>query len=225
MSRYLVYFHPGDPVPDRMKYVDDATAAPDANDDAATLGVTVGSILIDQTAGRIYMCRDASTAAAVWTELTGVGGDSASIHTASASGAHDIDRADGATHKLTLTGNVIFTLSGASATERTDWALEIAVGTYTITWPTISWTGGSAPSPDAGSTAHIALWTTDGGTTIYGAHLAGSGASLPAGIEGDLLRNDGTDWVATTLRPQPMLDSAGGVQTDSAGHVAMHEVA
>jgi hypothetical protein len=73
VARYLVYYHPGDPVPDRMKYVDDATGAPDANDDAATLGVTVGSLWVDTTAPAVYACADAATGAAVWVELSGGG--------------------------------------------------------------------------------------------------------------------------------------------------------
>jgi hypothetical protein len=73
MARYIVYFHPGDPVPDRIKYVDDATTAPDANDDAATLGVTVGSLWIDTVAEAVYVCIDATTAAAVWVEVSGGG--------------------------------------------------------------------------------------------------------------------------------------------------------
>lgn len=73
MSRYLVYFHPGDPVPDRLKYVDDATAAPDVTDDGATLGVTLGSLWIDTVAPAVYVCADASTGAAVWVEVSGGG--------------------------------------------------------------------------------------------------------------------------------------------------------
>lgn len=72
MSRYIVYFHPGNPVPDRLKYVDDATTAPDADDDAATLGVTIGSLWLDTVAGKVYVCQDASTGAAVWIDLTAV---------------------------------------------------------------------------------------------------------------------------------------------------------
>jgi hypothetical protein len=73
VSRYIVYFHPGDPVPDRMKYVDDETTAPDVTDDAATLGVTIGSLWIDTAAPAVYVCADASTGAAVWIEVSGGG--------------------------------------------------------------------------------------------------------------------------------------------------------
>ena len=70
MARYLLLSRPGSTVPDRMKWVDDAVVAPTAADDAATRGVSVGSIWIDQALDRVYMCIDASEGAAVWVELT-----------------------------------------------------------------------------------------------------------------------------------------------------------
>jgi hypothetical protein len=71
MARNLVVYHPGDPVPDRMKWIDDASGPPTVDDDAATIGVTVGSPWIDGVNHRVYLCEDASAGAAVWTELTG----------------------------------------------------------------------------------------------------------------------------------------------------------
>jgi hypothetical protein len=66
MSRYLVVLGPGDVIPDRLKLVDDATWAPGPEDDAATMGVSVGSLWIDQETGKVYLCRDATPGAAVW---------------------------------------------------------------------------------------------------------------------------------------------------------------
>jgi hypothetical protein len=57
-------------VPGRLKYVDDATAAPTVTDDAATRGVSVGSLWIDTVAPAAYVCADASTGAAVWLDLS-----------------------------------------------------------------------------------------------------------------------------------------------------------
>ena len=71
MARYLVFFHPGDPVPDRMKVIDDASGPPTVDDDAASLGVTVGSLWIDTANHRAWVCLDATSGAAVWAELTG----------------------------------------------------------------------------------------------------------------------------------------------------------
>jgi hypothetical protein len=63
--------HPGDPVPDRMKWIDDAAGPPSVDDDEATRGVTIGSLWIDTANHRVYLCVDAPSGAAVWTELTG----------------------------------------------------------------------------------------------------------------------------------------------------------
>lgn len=51
----------------------DATAAPTANDDTGD-GYSVGSIWCDVTADKAYVCLDASSGAAVWTEITQAGG-------------------------------------------------------------------------------------------------------------------------------------------------------
>jgi len=50
-----------------------ASDAPDADDDT-TGGYTVGSIWIDTTADKAYVCLDATDTAAVWTEVTQAGG-------------------------------------------------------------------------------------------------------------------------------------------------------
>lgn len=244
MARYIVYFPLGSAVPQRIKYIDDASDAPDANDDAATLGVTVGSLWLDTANGNTYVCHDASTGAAVWKQLGGIGAsDSGSLFPhLSVSGATTVDRADGATHDLTLTGNATITLDGAVTGEATDWRLVIrqdGTGNRTITWAdTITWVGGSAPTLQTGANAVdvIGLVTVNDGTTYLGFHAAGGGGgasalddltdvTITAAAEGDLLRYNGTAWVDTTLRPEPMIDSAGGVMTDGNLNPMMHEVA
>lgn len=64
--------------PTRVKLIDDATGSPTVDDDAASLGVTVGSLWLDTAGHRAWLCEDASTGSAVWTELTG-GGTSWSV--------------------------------------------------------------------------------------------------------------------------------------------------
>jgi hypothetical protein len=51
----------------------DATAAPVAATDDITLGYTVGSLWIDVTADKAYVCLDNTNGAAVWTETTQTG--------------------------------------------------------------------------------------------------------------------------------------------------------
>ncbi len=59
------------------KWVDDASGPPTADDDAETLGVTVGSLWIDTANHRVWICMDASAGAAVWAELTWGGAEDA----------------------------------------------------------------------------------------------------------------------------------------------------
>jgi hypothetical protein len=73
MARYLLLAPDAGGVPGRLKYVDDATAAPTVTDDGATRGVAVGSLWIDTVAPAVYVCVDASTGAAVWFETGGSG--------------------------------------------------------------------------------------------------------------------------------------------------------
>ena len=47
--------------------------------------------------------------------------------------------------------------------------LMITAGSNTLTWPTITWAGGSAPTLSTSSTTAIELWKV--GTTLYGANV------------------------------------------------------
>jgi len=76
----------------------------------------------------------------------------------------DIDPANGTIQTWTLTGNSTPTESLASGESVT---LMVDDGTsYTITWPTITWVGGSAPTLPTSGYAVIVLWKE--GTTLYG---------------------------------------------------------
>lgn len=219
MARYIIYFHPGDPVPDRLKYVDDGIVAPDADDDGATLGVTVGSLWIDGVAHRVYLCEDATTGAAVWTELTGGGGTGSSSSTLevdlSVTGAHDVDAGTAATHDLTLTGASTLTPvhNDPTAGDVIDLRLLIrqdGTGSRTLAWGgTISWVGGSAPTmpTDANSMMTVGLLSVDDGSTWLGYFdQTGGGAlseltdvTVTAAADGDFLRHNGTAWVDALL--------------------------
>ena len=47
--------------------------------------------------------------------------------------------------------------------------LMITAGSYTLTWPTITWAGGSAPTLSTSSVTAIELWKV--GSTLYGANV------------------------------------------------------
>jgi len=111
--------------------------------------------------------------------VNGDGGGASLFTDANVSGAYEIDRADGETQDLTLVGNATFTLTGALTNRATDIRLVLrqdATGSRTVTWPTISWIGGSAPAlqTTANSFDVIGLLTVDDGSTWFGFHAESS---------------------------------------------------
>jgi hypothetical protein len=180
----LVFDAAGNPTRIKDDYA--ASAAPDSGDTFAAGGWAKGSWWWVPTTNTLYICED--PAVATWTVVGSVGSDLTSLHEdLSVSGAHTADRADGATHDLTLVGNATITLDGAVTGEATDWRLIVrqdGTGSRTITWAdTITWVGGSAPTLQTAANAvdTIGLVTIDDGTTYFGYHAgAGGGAGTPA---------------------------------------------
>lgn len=79
----------------------------------------------------------------------------------------DIDPANGTIQTKTLTANTTFTESLSSGDSVT---LMIDDGTgFTVTWPTISWVGGSAPTLETTGDNVIVLWKV--GSTLYGSFI------------------------------------------------------
>lgn len=77
-----------------------------------------------------------------------------------------IDPANGTIQYKTLGENTIFTESLEAGQSLT---LMLADGTsYTATWPTMTWVGGTAPILPTSGYAVIVLWKV--GTTLYGSH-------------------------------------------------------
>lgn len=75
-----------------------------------------------------------------------------------------LDPANGTIQTWTLTGNSTPTDSLEDGESMT---LLIDDGTaYTITWPTMEWIGGSAPTLDTTNTTVVILWKT--GSSLYG---------------------------------------------------------
>ena len=98
---------------------------------------------------------------------------------ATATGATTVNMANGNVHKLTLTGAVTLTFSGAtngSGCSMTLYIAQDATGGRTITWPTVKWAGGVAPviSTAANAIDIYTFFTMDGGTTWFG-NQAGKG--------------------------------------------------
>jgi hypothetical protein len=178
MSRYVVVFGPGDVIPDRLKVVDDAWTAPGPDDDAATMGVSIGSLWIDQDAGKVYLCRDASPGAAVWTDLTGDGGpgDLTSLLVDSIAGEYTVDRAAAATHDLTLVDDVTLipihsAPPGGEAIDLRVLVRQDGVGGHALGWDgTITWAAGLPPAMPTAADAllTVQLLSVDDGATWLG---------------------------------------------------------
>lgn len=177
MARYLVTFLPGNPIPTRTKWIDDAVGPPDANVDAGTDGVAFGSILWDGT--DLWFCVDPTTAAAVWVQING-GGSSSGASTLlvdlTVTGANDVDGNDAATHDLTLVGNS--TLTPIHSDPPTGEAVDLRIlirqdgtGGRTLAWGgTIAWAGGTAPTMPTAANAllTVGLLSVDDGATWLG---------------------------------------------------------
>jgi len=66
----------------------------------------------------------------------------------------EIDWTAAKTFYKTLTGSVVFTFTGQAAGHVIDVVLDSGAGSFTVTWPTVKWAGGSAPT----MTATAARW-------------------------------------------------------------------
>lgn len=104
-------------------------------------------------------------------------GTSSLFEDATNSGAVTIDRANGQTQFLTLTGDVTVTLAGAFTDRATDLLLILkqdATGSRLVTWPgSVSWAGGAAPSLQTTASAIdvVNLMSVDDGTSWLGFHV------------------------------------------------------
>ena len=195
--------------PDRRAHRWDATTAPAVTDDAAD-GYREGSYWYDGTADILYLCTDPAAGAAVWREFTGGDDGGSLVIDLSVSGAHTIDRADGETHDLTLTGNATFTLAGAFTGLATDLRVILrqdGTGGRTVTWPgSVEWTGGSAPTLQTAASAvdTIGLLSVDDGTSWLGYHAGSATLEL----------DDLTDVTITSPAEGAMLRYRSGVWVD-----------
>tara|TARA_B100000212_G_scaffold320057_1_gene277651 strand:- start:88 stop:588 length:501 start_codon:yes stop_codon:yes gene_type:complete len=81
-----------------------------------------------------------------------------------------LDPANGTVQYKTLSGNVTFT----EVLEDGEFMyIQISAGSYTVTFPTITWIGGSAPTLSTSKPTAIELWKI--GTTLYGANVGDIG--------------------------------------------------
>ena len=83
-----------------------------------------------------------------------------------------LDPLNGSIQYTTLTGATTLTVS-ASFVAGHSILLMINPGTFAVTWPTITWAGGSAPTLDTSKFNTIVLWRV--GSVMYGAAIGAMG--------------------------------------------------
>lgn len=91
-------------------------------------------------------------------------------YTVAAVAASAIDWAAGDTHTKTLSANTTFTFSNATAGKQIVVAVTNTASNYTVTWPTVSWSGGTAPTQTTGAKTDIYTFIQIG-STIYGSAI------------------------------------------------------
>lgn len=105
--------------------------------------------------------------------LANSGGQETVVTNATATGATTLNLANGNVFNLTLTGNVTFTFSGATSGKACAFSVYIkqdGTGSRTVTWPTVKWAGGVAPTltTTANAIDVLVFESLDGGTTWFG---------------------------------------------------------
>lgn len=81
--------------------------------------------------------------------------------------ASAIDWALAFTHSKTLAANTTFTFSNAIDGKTIIVFITNTASNYTVTWPTVSWAGGSAPTQTVGAKTDVYTFVQQG-TTIFG---------------------------------------------------------
>lgn len=109
-------------------------------------------ILLQKTGG-VWKLNDSST-----------GGD---VDVVAAIAALDIDWATAGTFTQTLSANSTFTFSNLTSGGRINVALTNTASNYTVTWPTVLWSGGTAPTQTVGAKTDIYTFLRIGSVT-YG---------------------------------------------------------
>lgn len=91
--------------------------------------------------------------------------------TTSAISASDIDwstlRANGGLYTKTLSANTTFTFSNKAAGDTIVVRLTNTASNYTVTWPTVKWSGGTAPTMTTGAKSDVYTFIYDG-TDVFG---------------------------------------------------------
>lgn len=125
--------------------------------DATTMNV--GTLILGTSIPIAKGGTNATSAAGAWVNLT---------VPAVTAGGTAIDWAGGPSHSRTLAANTTYTFSNALDGQTIIVAVTNTASNYTVTWPTVQWAGGAAPTQTVGAKTDVYTFTKVG-STIYGA--------------------------------------------------------
>jgi hypothetical protein len=136
--------------------------------DASVSNAIANNILVYSNLGKWSNLPLAGTVA-----LPTGGGAETVVTNGSTSGATTLNLANGNVFNLTLSGATTFTFSGATAGKACAFSVYLTqdgTGSRTVTWPTVKWAGGTAPtlSTAANATDILVFESLNGGTTWFG---------------------------------------------------------
>jgi hypothetical protein len=129
--------------------------------------------ILNKPAPQTTITGNAGTATALQTPRTidGVSFDGtaniSTVRATNAVAALDIDwNASSGTHSKTLSANTTFTFSNVVDGKTIIVAVTNTASNYTVTWPTVSWPGGTAPTQTVGAKTDIYTFVRIGSTTF-----------------------------------------------------------
>lgn len=127
-----------------------------------SIGASAGPIPLPTQSGQSGKFLTTNGVKASWSSIT---------PTTSAVVASDINWASllnsGGLYTKTLSANTTFTFSGASAGQVINIRLTNTASNYTVTWPTVKWSGGTTPTMTTGAKSDIYSIFYDG-TSYFG---------------------------------------------------------
>ena len=149
-----------------------ATTAPTVTDDSGA-GYSVGSVWINVTADKAYICVDATVGAAVWNEAGGAGHDAVTV-------------SDTGTVDLSLTGQALSAAVIPGGIDAADLASGAATDNYVLTADGSGGAAWEAPTAGSGDIATDTIWDAAG--DIVQGTGANTAARLAIGTAGQVLK-------------------------------------